>query len=105
MKRIIAVILAILTVVAMCSCSKKDNSHEDAIFDYYTVRYSMKGFTQNSIKYVGEDKETGRKEFKVENEDLDLDATFYTEEWGNAINVYDEDGSRVHIYNANPVEE
>ena len=104
MKRIIALMLAVITVFAMCSCAKKDTSEIDAIVDYYTVRYSMKGFTKDSIKLVGEDEKTGRKEYAVKNEDLDIDVTLYTEEWGTAVNVYNEDGTRVHIY-SEPVEE
>ena len=105
MKRIIAILLAALTVFAMCSCAKKENKDVEAIVDYYTNRYSMKDFTEDSIKYVGEDKETGRKEFAVKNEELDIDVTLYTEEWGNAVGVYDKDGIRIHIYNATVVEE
>lgn len=101
MKRIIAILLAVVSVAVMCSCAKKDTSHVDAIVDYYVVRYSMKGFAENSVKYVGEDKETGRQEYAVKNDELKIDETFYTEDWGTAVNVYNEDGERVHIYNPN----
>ena len=100
MKRIIALMLAAFAIVAMCSCAKKDTKYVDAIMDYYTVRYSMKEFTEDSIKYVGEDKETGRKKYSVKNKELEIDTTPYTEEWGTAVGVYNEEGIRVHIYNA-----
>ena len=105
MKRIIALLLAVITVFAMCSCSKKESKEIEAIVDYYVERYYVKDFTADSIKYVGEDKETGRNEYSVKNEDLDIDTTLFTEEWGTAVGVYDKDGIRVHIYNATIVEE
>ncbi len=101
MKRFIALLLAVISIAALCSCAKKEPTGVDAIVDYYAVRYSMKEFTEDSIKYVGEDKETGRKEYAVKNEDLDIDVTLFTEEWGTAINVYNEEGQKVHIFSSN----
>ena len=56
-------------------------------------------FTEKSIEYVGEDEETGRKEYSIKNDELGIDTTLYTEDWGGAVNVYDKEGARVHIYN------
>ena len=104
MKRIIALLLAVITVFAMCACSKKENKDIEAIVDYYVERCSMEDFAEKSIKFVGEDKKTGRKEYAVKNEELKIDTVLFTEEWGNAVGIYDKDGIRIHIYNATIVE-
>ena len=105
MKKIVAVIMAAVLLAAMCSCSKKDNLGVDAVIDYYTVRCGEKDMTEKSIEYVGTDSETGKMEFRIENEELGISETLYAEEWGSAVNVYNEEGSKVHVYNPSVAEE
>ncbi|MBE6587108.1 MAG: hypothetical protein E7647_01685 [Ruminococcaceae bacterium] len=104
MKRIIAVVLVILSVALLCSCAKKEPTEIDAIMDYYVERCGKDGMRAEYVKYVGEDTENGRREYHIECEELGLDETLFVEEWGSAMGIYNEEGIRIHIFNATIVE-
>lgn len=102
MKKIISALLAIAALFSLClslaSCAK-DAKDFEAVMDYYAERLD-KDIKKSDVEYKGYDEETGKHEYFVENEKLEISETVFVEEQGMAYMVYDEQGIRIHIYNS-----
>ncbi|MBR6675982.1 MAG: hypothetical protein IKL24_01470 [Clostridia bacterium] len=110
MKKIIALLLAVLTITALLSaCAKSEPDHKiDAILDYYTNRMS-KNITKEDIKYIGEvveDDKTKKTEYLVENEEEGVSESLLVEEAANMCQIYkkgsDSKGMYIHRYIVRP---
>lgn len=101
MKRSICIVIAVLAVLSvLVGCSKKNDVEVDAILDYYVTRMSY-DVESKDIKFVEEDSKTGNREYTVTYMDGDkkVETVIYISVYGQAYTLYDEDGTRLHIYN------
>ena len=102
MKRIISALLILATMLSLClslaSCAK-ETKELSAVMDYYVERID-KDVKKSDVEYKGYNEETGKHEYFVENEKLEISETVFVEEHGMAYMVYNDQGIRIHIYNS-----
>lgn len=110
MKKIIALLLAVITVATLlCACGKKGPDYKiEALLDYYVGRMD-KNITEEDIKYIGEvveDDKTKKTEYLIENEAEGVKESLLVEESGNLYQIYkkgnDSKGMYIHRYLVRP---
>ena len=107
MKKALCIVLCAVFIL-LCSCSQKapDSECYTAIKDCMKSRYFITAISDDEIKYVGKDKESGREEFRIsviteEADDVPSeveDLTLFVEIEDGTYSVYNEKGSNIYTH-------